>query len=84
MKNLKPPTTSDVISVNLIALHARLRSAEKSADAAIMAMSYKSQNGAVGHILDLERILPECDALYRTIILLHRSGDNGLSVGGAA
>ena len=27
-------------------------------------------------ILDLERILPECDALYRTVILLHRSRDS--------
>jgi hypothetical protein len=79
-----PPTCSDIIAANLMALHARLRSAEQAASEAIIAFAWLNRNLAIGHLLDLERILPECDALYRTIILLHRSGDNGLTEGGVA
>ncbi len=78
------PTSRDIIAANLMALHARLRTAEHTASEAIIALAARNQNLAIGHILDLDRILPECDALYRTIIMLHRSGDNDLTQGGAA
>jgi hypothetical protein len=79
-----PPNTSEIIAANLMALHARLEAAEETAGGAIIALAARNQNLAIGHLLDLDRILPECDALYRTIILMHRSGDNDLTQGGAA
>ncbi len=79
-----PPTSGDIIGANLMALHTRLQLAEQTAGGAIIALAARNQNLAIGHLLDLDRLLPECDALYRTIIMLHRSGDNGLTQGGAA
>jgi hypothetical protein len=78
------PTNSDIIAATLMALHARLEAAETTAGGAIIAMAARNQNLAIGHLLDLDRLLPECDALYRTIILLHRSSESSLTQGGAA
>ncbi len=66
-------TNAAIIAANLVALHARLQHALAETTAASKAMCEGYQNLAIGTILDLERILPECDALYRTIMLLHRS-----------
>ena len=46
--------------------------------------AFLNQNLAIGNILDLERLIPECDALYRTILLLHRSRDMVVAKDGAA
>jgi hypothetical protein len=76
MKNTSQETNAAIISANLVALHARLRHALAETTIASKAMCDGQQNMAIGTILDLERILPECDALYRTIIMLHRSHDS--------
>jgi len=76
MRNPTPPTNRDVIAANMMALHTRLQFAQRRASDAIIAMAEPDQNRAVGGIIDLERVLPECDALYRTILLLHRSRDS--------
>jgi hypothetical protein len=75
MKNTDNSNTG-IITANLTALHARLWKALAEVADAQRAMALNQQNMAIGTILDLERILPECDALYRTIILLHRSRDS--------
>ena len=73
MTNPTPPTNRDVIAANLMALHARLQLVETAAREGIIAMADRDQNRAIGCLLDLEEFLPQCDALYRTINLLHRS-----------
>lgn len=62
-----------VIAANLEALHIRLQRAMRTVGEARLALAEKRPNQAIGTILDLERALPECDALFRTILLLHRS-----------
>jgi hypothetical protein len=84
MTTLSPATRNDLIAVGLMALHTRLQAAEETAGGAIIAVAARHQNLAIGHLLDLDRILPECDALYRTIILLHREGETASAKGGAA
>jgi len=76
MIKLTPPTNRDVIAANMMALHTRLQFAQRKTGDAVIAMAVPDQNRAVGGIIDLERVLPGCDALYRTIILLHRSRDS--------
>lgn len=66
------PNTA-IIAANLEALHIRLQHAMRTVGEARLAMVEKRQNLAIGTIVDLERVLPECDALFRTILLLHRS-----------
>ena len=70
------PTNAEIITANLAALRARLRHASVLALDACGAMTEARQNLAIGTIAELERILPECDALFRTIMLLHRSRDS--------
>lgn len=84
MTTTQPATRNDLIAVGLMALHGRLRAAETTAGGAIIAMAARNQNLAIGHLLDLDRILPECDALYRTIILLHREDETASAKGSAA
>jgi hypothetical protein len=69
-------TNAVIITANLEALHIRLQYATRLAGAASVAMAEHNQNRAVGTIIECERILPECDALFRTILLLHRSRDS--------
>jgi len=38
-------------------------------------MSAGERNLAIGNILDLEQLLPEAEALYRAIIVLHKDRD---------
>ena len=63
------------IGSNLELLHQRLQRATTSALHATATMAAGNRNLAIGYMFDLERLLPECDALYRTVLLLHRSGD---------
>ncbi len=76
MNNTSQETNAAIIAANLVALHARLRHALAEVAEASRAMCLDRQVMAIGTILDLERILPECDVLYRTIIMLHRSRDS--------
>lgn len=71
--NIATDTNAVTITANLVALHARLRHALAEVADAQRSMALNQQSMAIGTILDLERILPECDALLRTILLLHRS-----------
>lgn len=64
---------NEVLSINLDMLHTLLDTARTSALQASAAMAAGNRNLAIGNVLDLEGLLPECEALYRTIILLHRS-----------
>jgi hypothetical protein len=70
---MTPITNASIITANLEALHIRLQHATRLASAASVAMADHNQNRAIGTILECETILPECDALYRTILLMHRS-----------
>jgi hypothetical protein len=70
------PTDAQIITANFAALRGRLRHASVLAFDACTAMTEARQNLAIGTIAELERILPECDALYRTIMLLYRSRDS--------
>ena len=70
------PTNAAIIAANLAALRARLRHAGILALDACTAMTEHRQNLAIGTIASLEHILPECDALFQTIMLLHRSRDS--------
>lgn len=72
---MKTCPTNKAIASNLDLLHHRLQRATTSALQATATMAAHKRNLAVGYLLDLERLLPECDALYRTILLLHRSWD---------
>ena len=61
------------ILANIVALHDRLSEAATQASEACKAMRDGQRNRAIGMILEFEHILPECDALFRTALLLHRS-----------
>jgi hypothetical protein len=69
-------TNAEIITAKLTALRGRLRHARVLALGACTAMTEARQNLAIGTIAELDRILPECDALYRTIMLLHRPRDS--------
>jgi hypothetical protein len=68
-----PIAHAAIITANLEALHIRLQYATRLADAALVAMAEDNQPRAIGTILEYERILPECDALFRTILVWFRS-----------
>lgn len=59
----------------------RLQQAETWAVEAGAALTAGQRNLAIGTVLPLERILPECDALFRAALILHRmepqSGEGG-------
>jgi hypothetical protein len=76
MSNTPHHANAAIIAANLVALRLRLRRALHVATAAVAAMTEGNQNRAIGTILECERILPECDALFRTILLMHRSRDS--------
>lgn len=70
------PTNAAIIAANLMALRNRLRRALAAVRFGCSALNAGNQNLAIGSILALERQLPECEALYRTIVMLHRSCDS--------
>jgi hypothetical protein len=76
MTNKQSETNAAIIAANLVALHARLRHALAEATDASAAMADGQQNLAIGCIGDLGRVLPECEALFRTIMMLHRTPDH--------
>ena len=76
MTTTRPNPNTAIISANLEALHIRLQNAMRQVGEARLAMVEKRQNLAIGCIIELEHVLPECDALFRTIMLLHRSRDS--------
>lgn len=84
MRDTPESVNAAIIAANLVALHARLKIALAMVTDASRAMTADNQNLAMGSILDLESIIPECDALYRTIVLLHRSRHVVAEEGGAA
>ena len=61
------------LMANLDALHLRLQRAERAAADARTELGYGRQNLAIGTILDLETLLPECEALFRMVLMIHRS-----------
>ena len=73
MNTKRSETNAAIISANLVALHARLRHALAEVKDASAAMSKGEQNLAIGCVSDLGRVLPECEALFRTIMMLHRT-----------
>ena len=71
------------IAANLHVLRLRLRIAADLVAEACTAMAAGQQNLAIGTICDLERGLPECDALLRATLVLHRMRSLNLQEGGA-
>jgi hypothetical protein len=64
---------NDAIRANLAALLDVMERGRFRAQMAYEAMhSSSNRNRAIGTILDLEQLLPEADALYRAVLLLHR------------
>jgi hypothetical protein len=62
-----------LIAANLDMLHQMLDRARTSALQASAAMTAGQRSLAIGHALDLDELLPESEALYRTVLMLHRS-----------
>lgn len=75
MTTKRSETNAAIIAANLVALHARLRHALAEVKDASTAMLNGEQNLAIGCISDLGRVLPECEALFSTIMMLHRTPD---------
>jgi hypothetical protein len=74
-----PATINGAILANIDVLHFRLTQARFRAADALAAMRNDKRNLAIGILMDLEQLLPEIDALYRTVRLLHRSRDLALT-----
>jgi hypothetical protein len=70
---MKAAILDQAILANIAALHDRLAEALARAGEAREAMQSGQRNRAIGTILEFERTLPECEALFRTALLLHRS-----------
>ena len=71
------------IHAYLAVLILRLQQAEKLAVEAAAALSTGRRNLAIGTVLPLEKMLPECEALFRAALILHRMEPQGRE-GGAA
>lgn len=76
MTNIRTNRNAAVIAANLEALHIRLQHCVRQVGEARIAMADAKQNLAVGTVVELEQLLPECDALIRTILVMHRSRDS--------
>jgi hypothetical protein len=73
---MNAPTCIDkVIAANIAALYHRLDDAARIAASSSAAAIGDYHNLAIGRILPLEQILAESEALFRVILLLHRSRD---------
>lgn len=83
MSTLTNDARVTAIAANLEVLKLRLRSATELVAEACTAMAAGNQNQAIGTVLDLERGLPECDALLRATLALHRMRDLNLQEGSA-
>ena len=71
------------IHAYLAVLILRLQHAEKLAVEAAAALSTGRRNLSIGTVLPLEKMLPECEALFRAALILHRMEPQGRE-GGAA
>jgi hypothetical protein len=78
-RTIIPATIAGAMLANIDVLQLRLCQARYRAADALAAMRAEQRNLAIGILMDLEHLLPEIDALYRTIRLLHRSRD--ISIG---
>jgi hypothetical protein len=74
-----PATINGAMLANIDVLHFRLTQARFRAGDALAAMRSENRNLAIGILMDLEHLLPEIDALYRVVQLLHRSHDVSLA-----
>lgn len=74
-----PATIHGAMLANVDMLQLRLTQARYRAADALTAMRAEKRNLAIGILIDLEQLLPEIDALYRTVMLLHRSRDLSLT-----
>lgn len=71
---LTPTAAIDAaIHANLNALALRLGHAEHLAVQARTAMAGGYRSLAIGTLLPLEQIIPECEALMRAVLILHRA-----------
>jgi hypothetical protein len=70
---MTPALLNEAILANIAALHDRLVQAVIQASEACEAMRDGHRNLAMGTILEFEHTLPECEALFRTALLLHLS-----------
>ena len=75
---MKPAILNEAILANIAALHDRLAEALVRAGEARDPMQSGQRNRAIGTILEFERTLPECEALFRTALLLHRNALRGV------
>jgi hypothetical protein len=69
-------TKNAAILGNLEMLSSRLAIASSLAEKAAGAMRNDYRNLAIGAIIPFEELLPEIEALYRVIIMLHRSPES--------
>ena len=83
MSRLTPQAQATAMLANIDALRHRLKLATEQVEEAWIAMSDGLQNQAIGGICDLEAALPECDALLRATLVLHRMRALNLQEGGA-
>jgi len=65
--------TQDAIRADIILMEQRLRRALALAVEARDAISRGEQNLAIGTLLPLQEDIAECDALLKTVFILHRS-----------
>lgn len=87
-RNFDPLTMDEAIHTAIHAYLAvlilRLQFAEKLAVEAASALSARQRDLAIGIVLPLERMLPECEALFRASLILHRMSTPTSNEGGAA
>jgi hypothetical protein len=72
MNRPKLDTIDSAIAANLDALSHRLAQASTLALSGAAAMAEGRRNLAIGTVLDLERTLPEIQALFNAALALHR------------
>lgn len=74
-----PATINVAMLANIDLLQFRLTQARFRAADALAAMRNEKRNLAIGILMDLEQLLPEIDALYHVIRLMHASRNLALT-----
>ena len=72
-KTDKASITKTVITANLEGLAQRLSEMAQLAKEASDAMEQGKQNQAIGTVLSFESQIPEVEALFKSVILMHRN-----------
>ena len=72
-KTDKASVTKTVITANLEGLAQRLSEMAQLAKEASDAMEQGKQNQAIGTVLSFESQIPEVEALFKSVILMHRN-----------